>query len=833
MAKQRILKVTIAGDAKSLGAAFGAAETRAQQFAAKMKSVAKVGSAALIGIGAVSVKSFAGFDDAMTKSLSIMGDVSDAQRDRMVKAAREMAKQSTFSAEQAAESYFFLASAGLSAEQSIAALPQVTKFAQAGAFDLALATDLLTDAQSALGLSSDDTATSLRNMAKVGDVLVKANTLANASVQQFSEALTTKAGAALKAVGKDIEEGVAVLAVFADQGIKGAEAGTALGIVMRDLQTKAIKNKEAWEQLGVAAFDANGEMRNIADIIGGLETALAGMSDQQQKATLLQLGFSDKSVSFITALLGSSDAIRTYEAALRDAGGITQEVADKQLESATAKFKMFMSEVQDLGLTFGEALVPRLLDAVEGIKSVAQWFSDLGPASQVAIAAVGGVAAALALVHHHPIIAGLTVVGGLVAAIGHGSRERASDIETLADALKELGKPRESIIREFLSDTDLRTLDALGITIAEVADLLTSGAFRNATDDIGPTIGELIEKFNELPDATKNAFSISSGDVHGLVDALTTLQRRRDAAAESNIAAAQAERAMHDAMFESEQLDLRAAASKEEYAQATHLAALAANEQLMAQTEVTEYLDLKAIGAARNYARWQAEAATETAKLSVLLAAARDRTLELTAAREGSGSAVFRLFDAASSLAGAQERVNALEAEGKTATSEYQEAVLDLLEAQGRHDTAVAGVAASSADAISAIRILGERAGISADLIEILVAAIEAYIDAANRAGVGTTAPSTFEGGGDTNIGGILEGFHSGGVVPGPRGQDRLVLAAGGETILPTHRPGFKTGGGATVEVHVGTLVGSDGMEELAVILQREVARMAGSGRAF
>jgi TP901 family phage tail tape measure protein len=304
MARQRILKVTIAGDAKSLGAAFGAAETRAQQFAAKMKSVAKVGSAALIGIGAVSVKSFAGFDDAMTKSLSIMGDVSDAQRDRMVKAAREMAKQSTFSAEQAAESYFFLASAGLSAEQSIAALPQVTKFAQAGAFDLALATDLLTDAQSALGLSSDDTATSLRNMAKVGDVLVKANTLANASVQQFSEALTTKAGAALKAVGKDIEEGVAVLAVFADQGIKGAEAGTALGIVMRDLQTKAIKNKEAWEQLGVAAFDANGEMRNIADIIGGLETALAGMSDQQQKATLLQLGFSDKSVSFITALLG-------------------------------------------------------------------------------------------------------------------------------------------------------------------------------------------------------------------------------------------------------------------------------------------------------------------------------------------------------------------------------------------------------------------------------------------------------------------------------------------------------------------------------------------------
>ena len=128
------------------------------------KIVAGVGLA-VAGLAVVSVKAFANFDAAMVKSTAIMGDVSDAMRNDMSAAAREVAKTTTFSAAQAAEAFFFLASAGLDAEQSIAALPKVAEFAQAGMFDMATATDLLTDAQSALGLSSDDAAENLENLA--------------------------------------------------------------------------------------------------------------------------------------------------------------------------------------------------------------------------------------------------------------------------------------------------------------------------------------------------------------------------------------------------------------------------------------------------------------------------------------------------------------------------------------------------------------------------------------------------------------------------------------------------------------------------------------------
>jgi len=332
----------------------------------KNAGIALGAATAAVGAFAVmSVKAFAEFDAEMTKSLAIMGDVSDTLRSDMAQAAREVAKETTFSANQAAESFFFLASAGLDATQSIAALPQVSKFAQAGMFDMALATDLLTDAQSALGLTVDDATANLTNLTRVSDVLVKANTLANASVEQFSKALTTKAGAALRSLGKEVEEGVAVLAAFADQGIKGEIAGTQLSIVLRDLTTKAIDNRREFDRYNVSVFDSAGEMRNMADIVGDLEGALDGMSDETAKATLLQMGFSDKSLASLMALMGTSEAIREYEQSLKDAGGTTDEVSGKQLETFNAQLDLLKSRFTDVMLTVGEGLTPTLMTFAE------------------------------------------------------------------------------------------------------------------------------------------------------------------------------------------------------------------------------------------------------------------------------------------------------------------------------------------------------------------------------------------------------------------------------------------------------------------------------------
>jgi TP901 family phage tail tape measure protein len=373
MVKPIILPISYKSDPKGLRKA----EQDLKGFASGIGKAIGVATAAVAGIGIASVRTFAQFDSAMNQSLAIMGDVSDELRNNMSDAAREVAKATTFSANEAAESYFFLASAGLSAEQSIAALPKVAAFAQAGMFDMATATDLLTDAQSALGLTSDDAAENLANMANLGDVLVKANTLANASVEQFASALTNKAAASMRTLNVDMEEGVAVLGVFADQGLKGEQAGTAFNATMIGLTKTARTNASAYEALGVSVFDSTGELNNMADIVADLEKGLEGMSTEQVDATLASLGLTRQALDGTKALLGNSDAIREYEDELRNAGGTVDEVAEKQLQTLSAQFEILQSKINDVGIEIGTKLGPTMETLVDALGPVIDQVGDV------------------------------------------------------------------------------------------------------------------------------------------------------------------------------------------------------------------------------------------------------------------------------------------------------------------------------------------------------------------------------------------------------------------------------------------------------------------------
>lgn len=337
----------------------------------KMGRTMTVAGAAILGTIGAMVKAYASFDEAMVKSLAIMGNISPAMRKEMEKTARQLSTESTFAAKDLAEAYFFLASAGMNAEQSISALAPVSRFAQAGAFDLALATDLLTDAQTALGLSSKNVAENEKNLIRVSDVLVGANTLANASVLQFSESLTNKAAAALVNVNKEVEEGVAVLAAYADKGVKGRLAGQRLTMMLNGLFDAARNNKKAWDDIDISLFNADESMRAIGDIIADLEVHLGSMTVKQREAELAALGFNIKTKDSILTLMGSSEKIKIWTEKLKDMQGITKEVADKQLEAFNAKLTRLKNVVVGAAISIGGRLAPMIEQLIEKVKKVA------------------------------------------------------------------------------------------------------------------------------------------------------------------------------------------------------------------------------------------------------------------------------------------------------------------------------------------------------------------------------------------------------------------------------------------------------------------------------
>ena len=341
-----------------------------------MGRLATAGKLAGIAVGVALVKGlskatqeFIAFNDKMVQSLAIM-DTTVEQQKAMEAQALAVSRETRIGAEQSAEAFFFLASAGLNAEQSISALPQVAKFAQAGMFDMATATDLATDAQSALGLTVSGAQQNLENLTRVTDVLVKANTLANASVQQFSEALTNKAGSALKVTGKSIEEGVAVLSAFADRGVKGAEAGEKLNQLLRDIPRATAKNTSEFEKLGLQMFDNEGKLKNVADLVENLDSVLAPMSDELKASTLDQLGLNRGVADAVKILSGASDQIRDYESALSDSGGTTAEVADKQMGSLKAQIDLMNNAFSELGILIGDTIAPALSAVVGFITKI-------------------------------------------------------------------------------------------------------------------------------------------------------------------------------------------------------------------------------------------------------------------------------------------------------------------------------------------------------------------------------------------------------------------------------------------------------------------------------
>ena len=428
----------------------------------------------LIGGAAASIKAFADFDKAMTQSTAIMSGVTSKLREEMAETARQISLETPTSATKAAEAYFFLASAGLSAEESIRSLSHVNKFAIAGQFDMATATDLLTDAQSALGLAVGTTAMKTASLVRVSDVLVKANTLANATVEQFSTALTSKAGASLRNFGKDIEEGVAVLTVFADQGIKAELAGNNLDRVLRLMAQASSQNAKEFKKLGFSVFDSDGNFRNFADIIENLELVLAGLSPEMKAITLAQLGFDARVQQAITPLIGFSQAIRDNEAALRNSAGTTDDIVQNQMKAFSTEMKALWNSITDVARQIGELLVPAVRFLAREIQSAIDWFNSWDETTKIIVISIFALIAGVG-----PLLIALGTMVGMVGSLIIGYGAMTVKLKAMAATSK------AAAIAQHALNFAMKAMKAVAVVAAVAAVVALIIAIRRAKEGYG------------------------------------------------------------------------------------------------------------------------------------------------------------------------------------------------------------------------------------------------------------------------------------------------------------------------------------------------------------
>ena len=273
------------------------------------------------------------FQREMNASLAIVRDFDVKMRKPMENLTRTLAFNTKYSMQELAKGYYYLASAGLNVEQMMATLPITADFAQAGMMDLADATDILTDAVTGLGLDSKDTTTYMKNMGQVANVVAMAASEANASVQQFGEAITEKSGARMKMLKIPLEEGMALLQAYAAQNRKGTQGGTAFDILMRDLTKSALRNAKAFKDANLELYTFEGRLRTLPDIVESLENALEGLTPEKIVKRMQALGIPSKSSAFAAMVLGMSGQMREWTRLNKEAieqGDLVKKMAEAQ-----------------------------------------------------------------------------------------------------------------------------------------------------------------------------------------------------------------------------------------------------------------------------------------------------------------------------------------------------------------------------------------------------------------------------------------------------------------------------------------------------------------------
>ena len=277
-------------------------------------TAAKVGAAALtaatgaaVAFGASAVNAGMDFDQSMSQVAATMGytvaDLNDSNSEAaqtfqaLRDFAQEMGRSTAFSATEAADALNYMALAGYDAEKSMEMLPNVLNLAAAGGMDLARASDMVTDAASALGLTTEGTASMV-------DMMAAASSKSNTSVSQLGEAILT-IGATARGVKGGVIELSTVLGVLADNGIKGSEGGTHLRNMIMSLQSPTSDGAKALEQLGISVYDSTGNMRSMISIIGDMRDGMAGMT-QSEKDSLIGAIFNKTDAAAVNALLNTT-----------------------------------------------------------------------------------------------------------------------------------------------------------------------------------------------------------------------------------------------------------------------------------------------------------------------------------------------------------------------------------------------------------------------------------------------------------------------------------------------------------------------------------------------
>jgi phage-related minor tail protein len=336
------------------------AERSMDNFGRKMQQTGKNLSmkltAPLAALGAVSFNVFKGFEAEMSKVQAVSGATAEEFK-ALSQNAKDLGASTMFSAREVASLQTEFAKLGFSATEITKVTGATLALAQASGTDLARAAEVAGSTLRAFGLDASQT-----NV--VTDVMAKSFSTSALDMETFAESMKYVAPVA-KSAGMSIQQTSAMLAIMADAGIKGSQAGTSLRRIISDL--------------GATGGDVQGAIKKLSTEGLNLADAKDEVGRSAQSALLV--------------LAAGVDRIAPLTKEYKNSGGAAQEMADIMGATAFGASKRLESAMEGLGISIGEIVAQAVVPLIEKLAKLAGKLNQMSPAAKktaVVIAAIVG-----------------------------------------------------------------------------------------------------------------------------------------------------------------------------------------------------------------------------------------------------------------------------------------------------------------------------------------------------------------------------------------------------------------------------------------------------------
>ncbi len=386
------------------------------------------------------ISSFAKFDDVLTEIEARTGATAE-QMESVRQTALQMGQDTAFSATQASDGMLQLLSSGFDLTQTFAALPAVLDLAAAGMLDMGFAGDAVTDVLAQFNLTAEESE-------MVADALAQASGSSSATITDLIQGFAN-VGPIAANFGLSVNETAAALAVFSENGIKGAEAGTQLKSMLTNMTSTVPKVKEMWNKLGVSMFETDGTVRNLDDVIDDLNVAMADMTDEERLETIRTLGGAYGQMG-LSALL-ASDGIDEMQDSMDNAADAS-DLGEARMKSFRGVVNLLKSSLETIAINVIGPLVenylqPLIAHVTELLNKFNEWvqanpelistlsvilgfLAILGPVVFAFGSLIGFVASAIGL-----MLSPLVLVGAAIAGFVFVFKDALKPLEGIIDIL--------------------------------------------------------------------------------------------------------------------------------------------------------------------------------------------------------------------------------------------------------------------------------------------------------------------------------------------------------------------------------------------------------------